>query len=98
MQWKLMKNKKILTNYYVRFCSSTMLTSKVATEIIENYSEFCGSANRCNKFVSSQSNLINHKIMATYGTVMKRPLRSCPAMPRSPASLRTEHIRDCVNC
>jgi len=35
------KNKNIVTNY-VCFRSSTMLTSKTITEIIENHSEFCG--------------------------------------------------------
>jgi len=34
--------KKIVTNY-VSFCSSTMLTSKTKTEIIENHSEFLGA-------------------------------------------------------
>jgi len=39
----------------VCFCSSTMLTSKIITEIIENHSEFAGFRNSWNKFVSSLS-------------------------------------------
>jgi len=34
------------------FRSSTMLTSKIIAEIIENHSEVYGCANSCNKFVS----------------------------------------------
>ena len=50
VKWKLIKNKKIVTNY-VCFCSSTTLTSKIITEIIENHSKFFGCPNSCNKFV-----------------------------------------------
>jgi len=46
--------KKIVTNY-VCFCSSTMLTSKIITEMIENHSELSGCPNSCNKFISSRS-------------------------------------------
>ena len=45
-QWKFFKNKKIVAKY-VCFCSSTMLTSKIITEIIENYSELSGGPNGC---------------------------------------------------
>jgi len=48
------KNKKIVTNY-VCFCSSTMLTSKIITEIIEKHSKFSGCPNTCNSFVLSRS-------------------------------------------
>ena len=48
------KNKKIATNY-VCFCWSTMVTSNIITEIIENHSEFSGCTNSYNKFVSSRS-------------------------------------------
>jgi len=48
------KNKKIVSNY-VFFCSSTMLTLKIITEIIENHSEFSGFRNSCSKFISSRS-------------------------------------------
>jgi len=54
------KKQKIVTNY-VCFCSATMLTSRLITEIIENHSEVSGCANSCNKFVS-KSILINHEI------------------------------------
>jgi len=47
-------NQKIVTNY-VCFSLSTMLTSKILTEIIENYSELSGCPNSCNKFISSRS-------------------------------------------
>jgi len=43
-QWKLKKNKKIITKW-VCFCSSTMLTNKA--EIIETHSEFSGCPNNC---------------------------------------------------
>jgi len=46
--------KKIVTNY-VYFCLSTMLTSKIITEIIENHSELSGCPNSCNKFISGRS-------------------------------------------
>jgi len=49
-----MKNKKIVTNN-VCFCSSTMLTSKIITEIIENHSEFSGYSESCNDCVSIRS-------------------------------------------
>jgi len=42
--------KKIVINY-VCFCSSTMLTSKIITEFIENHTEFSGCRNSSNKFV-----------------------------------------------
>ena len=48
------KTKRTVTNY-VCFCSSTMFTSKITTEIIENHSEFSGCSNSCNKFVSSRT-------------------------------------------
>ena len=48
------KTKKIVT-YYVCFCSSAMLTSKIITEIIENHSEFSGCSKSCNHYVSSRS-------------------------------------------
>ena len=48
------KNKKIVTKY-VCFCSSTMLTSKIITEIIEKHSKFSGCPNSCNSFVLSRS-------------------------------------------
>jgi len=50
----LYKRKTIVTNY-VCFCSSTLVTLKITTEIIENHSEFSGCPNSCNKFVSSRS-------------------------------------------
>ena len=53
-QWKLMKNKKIVTND-VCFCSSTMLTSRIITEIIENHSELFGCSKSCNDYVSIRS-------------------------------------------
>jgi len=43
-----MKNKEVITNYC--FCSSAMLTSKIITGIIENYSEFSGGAQIINVF------------------------------------------------
>ena len=49
-----MKNTKIVTNN-VCFCSSTMLTSKIITEIIENHSEFFGCSKSCNDYVSIRS-------------------------------------------
>jgi len=48
-----LQKQKIITNC-VCFCSSTMLTSKMIAEIIENHSEFSGCPNSCNKFVFSQ--------------------------------------------
>jgi len=47
--------KQTVVTTYVCFCSSTMLTSNIITEIIENHSEFSGWQNSCNKFASSQS-------------------------------------------
>jgi len=47
------KKQKIVTNY-VCFCSSTMLTAKILTEIREKHSEFSGCPNSCNKFISSR--------------------------------------------
>jgi len=52
-QWKLIKNKRNVTNYAC-FCSATMLTYKMWTEIMENHSAFSGFANTCNKCVSSR--------------------------------------------
>jgi len=55
----LQKTKKIVTNY-VCFCSSTMSTSQIITEIIENLSDFYGrpiDAINCFKSI-----LINHEI------------------------------------
>jgi len=40
---------------FVCFCSSTVLTSNIITEIIENHSEFSVCQNSCNKFVSRRS-------------------------------------------
>ena len=40
---------------YDCFCTATTLASKIIAELIENHYEFCGCANRCNKFVSSRS-------------------------------------------
>ena len=51
---EIYKRQKIVT-YYVCFYSSTMLTSKITTEIIENHSEFSGCLNSCNIFVWSRS-------------------------------------------
>jgi len=48
------KKQKIVTNH-VCFCSSTMLTSKILTEIIENPSEFSGCPNNCNISFSNRS-------------------------------------------
>ena len=48
------KKQKIVT-YYVCFCSSMILTSKIITEIILNHSEFCGCWKSCNDHVSSRS-------------------------------------------
>jgi len=45
--------KNIITNY-VCFCSSTMLTSKVTAEMMENHSELSECRNSCNKYVSSR--------------------------------------------
>ena len=50
----LKKQKKSLQIMFF-FCSSTMLTSKIITEIIENCSEFSGCPNSCNEFYSSRS-------------------------------------------
>jgi len=46
--------KKFVTNY-VCFCSPTMLTSKMITEMMENHSGFSEWRNSCNKFASSRS-------------------------------------------
>jgi len=48
------KKQKIL-HQYVCFCSTTMLTSKIITECVENHYECCGCVNSCNKFVSTRS-------------------------------------------
>jgi len=40
------KKQKIVAKY-VCFCSSTMLTSKIITEITENFSELSGDPNSC---------------------------------------------------
>ena len=53
-QWKLAKNKNIMTNCAC-FHAATMLTSKIIAGITENHSEFSGCANSCNKYVSSRS-------------------------------------------
>ena len=47
------KQKIVINN--VCFCSSTMLTPKIITEIIENHSEFSGCSKSCNDYVSSRS-------------------------------------------
>jgi len=49
-----MKNKKLVTNN-VCFCSSTMLTSKIVTEIIEKRSEFSGCSKSYNDYASIRS-------------------------------------------
>jgi len=54
MAMKNLYNKKIVTNNAC-FCSATMLTSKIRTKIIENYSEVSGCASSCIKSVSSRS-------------------------------------------
>jgi len=36
---------------YACFCSATMLTAEILTEITEHHSEFSGCVNSCNKFV-----------------------------------------------
>jgi len=96
---ELTKNNKFVTNY-VCFCSLTMLTSKIITEIIENHTEFSVCVNSCYKFVASRS---NYGII--YNTVRKRHLRPL-CLPfekagekclRSPASQETEQIRACVS-
>jgi len=48
------KQSKIVANN-VCFCSSTMLTSKIITEIIENLSGFSGCSKSSSDYVSSQS-------------------------------------------
>ena len=62
-----MKNKQIVTNN-VCFCSSTMLTSKIITEIIENHSEISGCSKKL-QWLCFNSILVNYEI--TYDTVMK---------------------------
>jgi len=52
-QWKYEKQKIVTNSVY--FCSSTMLTSKIITGIIENHSEFSGCSKSCNEYVSSRS-------------------------------------------
>jgi len=52
---KAMETYKRIATDYICFCSSTLLTSKIITEIIENHSEFSGCPNSCNKCVSSRS-------------------------------------------
>ena len=47
-------------SYYACFCSSTMLTSKIITEIIENHSEFSGCSKSCDDCFKSI--LINYEI------------------------------------
>jgi len=59
------KKQKIVTKY-VCFCSSTTLTSKIITEIIEK--KFSGCLNSCNKF-AFWAILMNYEIIC--GTVMK---------------------------
>jgi len=88
------KTKNIVTSC-ASFCSVTILTSKIITEMIENHSELSGWANNCNRFVSRKT-LIYHEI--SYDTVTKRHLRSrfatfvragaamplsCPSFPAS---------------
>jgi len=45
---------KLVANYDF-FCSATMLTTKMISEITENHSEISGCANSCNQFISSRS-------------------------------------------
>ena len=45
--------KKIVTNCAC-FCSATMLSSTIITDVIESHSEFSGCANNCNQFIWSQ--------------------------------------------
>jgi len=47
--------KQTNLHQYFCFCSVTILTSKIITEIIENHSEFFCWVNSCNKFVSIRS-------------------------------------------
>jgi len=47
---KIVKGNIVTT--YACFCSTTMFTSKIIPEIMENHSEGSGCANSCNKFVS----------------------------------------------
>ena len=54
-----LQKQKIVTNCAC-FCSATMLTSRLISEIIANHSEVSGCANSCNNFVS-KSILINHE-------------------------------------
>jgi len=68
------KRQKIFTNYAC-FCSSTMLTSKIITEIIENPSEFSGA--RISAINLFQFDIINHE--STHDPLMKRHL-----LPRCP--------------
>ena len=63
------KRQKIFTNYAC-FCSSTMLTSKIITEIIENPSEFSGA--RISAINLFQFDIINHEI--THDPLMRRHL------------------------
>jgi len=48
------KIQKII-HQYVCFCSTTMLTSTIITESVENHYKCCGCVNRCNKFFSTRS-------------------------------------------
>jgi len=71
------KKQKIVTKYAF-FCSATMLTSRLITEIIENHSEVSVCANSCNKFVS-KSISINHEI--TSDTLWKGTSSSSSVLP-----------------
>jgi len=70
---------------YACFCSATMLTSKIVTQITENHSESSGCTNSCNKFVSSR--FVNNEM--TRDTVRKRyQWPRCPAYERAGGMLR----------
>jgi len=59
--------KENILHQYVCFCSTTMLTSKIVTESVENHYQCCGCVNSCNKFF--QLDLVNHEI--PYDSAMK---------------------------
>jgi len=54
-RWVQSKIADIMKTMFALTCSETLLTPKFIIEIIENHSEFYGSAKSRNKFVSSRS-------------------------------------------
>ena len=75
-QWKLIKNKNIITNY-ICFCSPAILPSKIITEILENHSEFLGARIAAKNMFQVDLD----KLWITYDAVMKRHIRTrCPLL------------------